>query len=205
LKGPVFGNGLRPVTDICANPMKKYFHKKEMTYTGAELSSHFAFKNFGIEGDSIVAFIGPCDVKRENLVDLIDAKENAFIFSERMLHFIVEIFELNLEKAILLQRLLICIITEHLNQKISGASLLRVNDDIFLGKKKLSVSIATLSPVSSLIHVGLNISTRNTPVETAGLEELKISPDELAEDVFRKFLQELESVSAARSKVKGVQ
>ena len=185
--------------------MQKYFHKKEMTYTGAELSSHFGFKTFGVAGDSIVAFVGPCDVKRDNLVDLADAKENALIFSERMLHFIVEIFELNLERAILLQRLLISIITEHLNQKISGHNLARVNDDIFLGKRKLSVSIATLSPVSSLIHVGLNITSENTPVETVGLEELGIEAEELACRINARFSEELDSIAAARCKVKGVQ
>jgi hypothetical protein len=184
--------------------MKKYVSEKEIPYTGAELSSHFALRTFGIQGDSIVAFIGPCDVKTRHLVDLIDARENASIFSTRMLHFIIEMFELNLEKAILLQRLLVSIVAEHINRQRKGHELVRINDDIFLGEKKLSVSIATLSPVSSLIHVGLNVSSRDTPVETVGLEELGIDARELADQISDAFVKEVESIAAARCKVRGV-
>jgi len=184
--------------------MKKYFHREELKYTGAELSSHFAYKNFDIAGDSITAFIGLCDVKKNNLLDLADAKRDAFIFSEKMLHFIVEIFEANLEKAILLQRILVCIIAELVNKKIAGPVLKRINDDIFIDDKKLSVSIATVSPVSSLIHTGLNIRSDNTPVKAIGLDELGIEAESFAEDVCELFIREVESIKAARSKVRGV-
>ena len=191
-------------TDHYGNIMKKYIHKEELAYTGAELSSHFAFRNFGVVGDSIVSFTGPADVRPDMLVDLVDAKEKAIIFSQKMLHFIVEIFDLNLEKAILIQRLLISIISQRINEKTGKLLLTRKNDDIFVGNKKLSVSVATLSGVSSLIHIGLNITTANTPVETAGLEELGVDATEFAGEVCDLFIEELRSISIARSKVKGV-
>jgi len=184
--------------------MEKYIHKEELAYTGEQLGSHFAFRTFGIIGDSIVAFVGPADVNEDKLVDLADARQKSIIFSEKMLHFIIEIFELDLEKAILLQRLFISIICEHINRMCGRLALTRKGDDIFMGKRKLSVSVATLSRVSSLIHTGLNITSGNTPVETTGLEELGIEESELAGNVCDLLIQELRSISIARSKVKGV-
>ena len=184
--------------------MEKYIHKEELTYTGEQLSSHFAFRHFGVAGDSIVAFIGPADVREDKLVDLADAKQKAIIFSEKMLHFIIEIFELDLEKAILIQRLFIAIIAEHIDRTCEKLVLTRKGDDIFMGKRKLSVSVATLSPVSSLIHTGLNITSTNTPVETVGLEELGIDAQEFAHDLCDLIIKELKSILMARSKVRGV-
>ena len=71
-------------------PVATHFSDTARPYRGPELRSHFARDTFGVEGDSIVAFVGPCDVPVENLVDLEDVRANAPIFSPRMLHFLVE-------------------------------------------------------------------------------------------------------------------
>ena len=49
--------------------MKRIFLPDEITYTGNELRSLWAYSNHGLQGDSIVAFTGPCDVPTEALVD----------------------------------------------------------------------------------------------------------------------------------------
>lgn len=193
--------------------MKARFVDKRIKYDGTQLSSHWALKNFDLQGDSIVAFIGPCNVQTEKLVDVIDKKRNQAIFSQEMLHFIAEFFDSDLEKAILRQRILISIIKEILDASIptsaAGWFLVRRGDDIFAlageEKYKLSVSIATTSPVSTLIHVGLNIKSGKAPVPAIGLEELRINPQNLAEEILRSYTEEITSVHLARAKVKGVQ
>ena len=79
--------------------MKRLFLSREMAYTGRELHSLWAYRCHGLQGDSICAFVGPCEVATEDLVDEADRKEGGFIRSERMLHFIAEHFERDLEKA----------------------------------------------------------------------------------------------------------
>ena len=111
--------------------MKTHFSEIELKYDGTQLQSHFAYNNFDIISDSIVAFIGPCDVKKENLVDLEDVKANKFIYSENMLHFIVEHFESNLQTTIAYQRLLIDLIIQELKESEPDISLTRRGDDIY--------------------------------------------------------------------------
>ena len=149
--------------------------KDTIRYEGSQLQSLFTYKNYGVMGDSVLVFRGPCRVGREEMVDMEDVRAEDWIFSEDMLHFIIEHFELDLEKTIVRQRLLIAMIKEKLEEyDISG--LRRQGDDLYLGDRKLSVSISTLSPVSTLIHTGLNISSANTPIPTVSLRDLGV-PD----------------------------
>jgi len=174
----------------------------EITYTGQELQAHWIYRNFNILGDAIVTFIGPCQVAGESLVDEEDRKKGDFIHSEKMLHLIVEHFSLPLRQAVLRQRLLIFLIQELLNQE--EPRITRSGDDLFYLKRKLSVSIATVSAVSSLIHIGLNISSKNTPLPTANLLELDIKPRRFAEQIMSSYQNELSEMEQAICKVKGV-
>jgi uncharacterized protein len=182
--------------------MQTLWTEKTIKYTGEQLSSLWAYKNFDVQGDSIIAFRGPCDV-REHMVDQEDVKNKDFIFSEDMVSFIVEIFDLNLERAIVVQRLLITELKEILEEMVPGISLKREGDDLFDGKNKLSVSIATLSPVSCLIHVGINVSSKNTPVPTKGLNDYDVDPETFANKALQKFREEFTSMENARTKVRG--
>lgn len=185
--------------------MKAKFLSEQITYTGEQLSSLWTYKNAGIQGDSIVSFIGRAEVS-QHLVDLEDLKAGAFIYSELMLHFIVEHFELDLEKAIFKQRMLMVLIKEALRRESIQLTMDRRGDDLYIDNRKLSVSIATLSPVSSLIHVGLNIYTENTPVPTYGLSELidvSVVPI-FAQRVMSSYIEELSDIELARCKVRGV-
>ena len=72
--------------------------------------------------------------------------------------------------------------------------------------KKLSVSIATKSITSILIHTGLNILSENAPVNASGLaSELGINDTkEFALEVMKRYSEELEDIELAGTKVRGV-
>lgn len=182
--------------------MKILFINEKIDYDGTQLAPQWIYKNFGLLGDAAVAFIGEARVPIENMVDLADVKENAFIYSPLMLNFIVEHFHTDLELAVYRQRMLIICIKEELEQ--FGINVLRMGDDLYVDKGKLSVSIATASLVSTLIHVGINIETRGTPVKTSGLSELGIADvNSFAFNVLKRYEHELEGIYEARCKVRG--
>lgn len=178
--------------------------KQNLKYDGTQLRSGWIKAVSGLNPDSVLAFIGAADVPIENMVDLEDVAANAPIFSESMLHFIVEMRDRDLEKMVLRQRLLIAIIKERLEDFEHFPRLIRSGDDLYDGGKKLTVSIATTSPVSALIHVGINISSKNTPVPTRGIEDYKVEPRSLAEFVLQRFIQELCEIKHATQKVRPV-
>lgn len=175
-----------------------------INYDGTQLCSGWIGRMAGLKGDAIVAFCGRANVPVENMVDLEDVAANAPIFSEAMLHFIVEIFDRDLEKMVLRQRLLMAIIETELKKPPVCAKINRRGDDLFDGAAKLSVSIATCSPVSALIHTGLNISSRNTPLLTKGLADYDIDPKGLALKVMARFADELAGIVHATGKVRPV-
>lgn len=183
--------------------MKILFIEKNIDYLGIQLSPHWIYNNYKILGDAGVAFVGEADVSLDHMVDLADVQEKAFIYSPLMLHFIIEHFDTNLDLAIFKQRMLIVCIKEELEQY--GISPSRIGDDLYINKKKLSVSIASRSIVSTLIHVGVNIKTTGTPVPTIGLEELGIIDIKaFATNVLHRYKRELEQIREARCKVRGL-
>ncbi len=185
--------------------MKAHFYSELLEYTGAELQSHFAYKKFDILGDSIVAFIGRCWVQKERLVDLQDQKAGKKIYSRNMLHFIIEIFERDLTKAVLVQHVFSSLALEILRQRLKAPSIVRKRDDLFDGSRKLTVSVATISPVSLVIHFGINVSSKDTPVPTKGLEDYGFfEASALAREILDAFVEEWENISIARSKVRAV-
>jgi hypothetical protein len=120
-----------------------------------------------------------------------------------MLHFIAEFFDNDLEKTILKQRLLMAIIKEEIRLR-SDAKVIRIGDDIYDSDFKVTVSIATVTPVSTMIHAGVNILSDFAPVKVKGLNDYGIDVSPFAEAVLEKFKKELESARIARCKVKGV-
>ena len=183
--------------------MKTHFAEERIDYTGEQLRSHWARRTFGIEGDCIVAFRGICDVKPEFMVDLVDLEAGSRIYSPLMLHFIIEHFDSDLEKGVLKQRLLAAIVCEYL-RSTTGRPITRQGDDIFLEECKISVSIAAASPVSILIHFGINVRTEGVPVPACGLEELGLEPDVTAQYIMRAYISEMEDIKVARTSAKPV-
>lgn len=181
------------------------FIEDEIKYTGNELSPHWIYKNFHLQGDAIVAFCGECDVHLSEMVDIEDVINNEPIYSKFMLSFIVEQFNIGLIEGVARQRLLICVIKEVLEKKLKNEhEIIRHGDDIFIDGKKLSVSIATKSPTSVLIHTGINIDPTGAPIDAIGLEFLKICDiKEFAETVLLKYSQEINDIILASTKVTG--
>lgn len=185
--------------------MHTKFIESEIKYTGNELSPHWIYKNFHLQGDAIVSFCGECKVKLTEMVDIEDVINNEPIYSKNMLSFIIEHFNIGLIEGVIRQRLLICIIKESIEQFTAHCPLLtRKGDDLFIDNKKLSVSIATKSPTSVLIHVGINIDPAGAPVDAIGLNSLKIcNIKELADTIMIKYSQEIDDIILASTKVRG--
>lgn len=184
--------------------MKTRFIEESIKYIGSQLQPHWIYKNFKIQGDAIVAFVGECEVKLTEMVDIEDVINNEPIYSKSMLSFITEQFNVDLIEGVFKQRLLICIIKELLEKR--GVFVVRNGDDLMIEGKKLSVSIATKSTTSILIHTGLNIESEGAPVKASGLtSELGITDiEEFAKEVMNTYAEELKDIELASTKVRGV-
>jgi hypothetical protein len=182
--------------------MKTYLSDQNFTYDGSQLRSLFAYTTFKVQGDSLVAWVGPCDIPFSQMKDGEDLVFESPIRGGLMLHFILEKFHLNLIGSVAYQRLLTLIAVEVLRTQTKGQfDFLRDGDDIYLNNKKLSISVATCSPVSALIHFAVNINNQNTPVETLSLEDLSINPAQFASSLLERFKNEVETMEIAASKV----
>ena len=177
---------------------------EEIKYVGSQLAPHWIYKNFKLQGDAIVAFCGECEVKLTEMVDIEDVINNEPIYSKNMLSFITEQFNVELVEGVFRQRLLICIIKEALERR--GFKVERSGDDLFFENKKLSVSIATKSITSTLIHTGLNIESAGAPVSASGLtSELGIFDiKDLAIEIMNRYSEEIQDIIMASTKVRGV-
>ena len=184
--------------------MKTHFIENEIKYIGSQLAPHWIYKNFKIQGDAIVAFVGECEVKLTEMVDIEDVINNEPIYSKYMLSFITEQFNVELVEGVFRQRLLMCVIKEALEKR--GFLVRRNGDDLFVNDKKLSVSIATKSMTSILIHTGINILSEGAPISVSGLEsDLGIKDiKEFALEVMKNYSDEVEDIVLASTKVRGV-
>lgn len=184
--------------------MKTLFIDNEIKYVGSQLSPHWIYKNFKIQGDAIVAFCGECEVKLTEMVDIEDVINNEPIYSKYMLSFITEQFNIELVEGVLRQRLLMTTIKEVLESR--GFKVKRDGDDLFVNDKKLSVSIATKSLTSVLIHTGINILSDGAPIAVSGLEsDLGIKDiKEFALEVMKRYSDEIDDIILASTKVRGV-
>ena len=186
--------------------MNTYFIEQETKYHGYELSPHWIYKNFKLKGDSIVAFVGECEVKLTEMVDIEDVINNEPIFSDKMLSFIEENFHSTLNEAIYRQRLLAGIVKDMIKEQFPETKVIRDGDDVYLNDKKLTVSIATKSITSTLIHFGINIDPTHAPVKAAGLKtDLGITNiKDFAQKLMERYNREVEDIDFAASKVRGV-
>lgn len=178
------------------------FLGKNILYDGSQLRHAFAYETVGFLGDSLVTFEGPAFVK-DHLVDIEDRKANDFIASENMLHFIVEIYNTTITETVLWQLKLVEITANVLSS--NGVAIVVDGDDIMVNDHKLSVSIATLSRFSGLIHLGLNIVVgSDCPVKAIGLSELNIDLPKFENEVTYKFMLAFKAIKRASYKVKEV-
>ncbi len=182
--------------------------EQEIVYTGSELTPHWVSQKTGEFGSGLVAFKGAAEVASEELVDLEDRRADAIIRAKSMLHFLGEFFERDLSWTIAQQRLLTAIITDVLRAQVDRGEFSRKGDDVFWRDnqtsnwRKLTVSIVTGSPVSCLLHFGINIDPAGAPVDAIGLDELGLKDwSAVAQEVMAKFSAELDGQWRARTKV----
>ena len=115
--------------------MKTYFSERLEIYDGSQLASLFAYQRFNILGDSIVAWLGPCDVTK-HMVDAEDQRAGAEIRGGQMLHFIIEVFAQPLAVGVSLQRIFAGLLLEHVAADLAKLSctIRRDGDDLFVKK-----------------------------------------------------------------------
>jgi hypothetical protein len=188
--------------------MKSSFIKNEFAYDGSQLHSLFGYLEHGIQGDSVVSWIGACDIPQEHMVDGEDLLAGETIAGARMVHFIIERFHFPLTAAIGLQRLFASIVLElfreHVGDAQVAAQFRREGDDVFFGPGKMSISIATVSPVSALIHFAVNCTNDGTPVRTASLDDIEFDPEAFARTAMKRLVSEAGSMNEASVKVRWV-
>ena len=184
--------------------MNTLFCDENIKYTGKELSPHWILSKFKLYGDSIVSFVGKVEVPIDNMVDVEDRINNEPIYAKSMLNFIAEHFDYSIKEIAMAQILLIQTIREVFIDEYS-ITLKRSGDDLFYKDRKLSVSIATKSLVSGLIHTALNIDCSGAPVEASDINEMGIKDVKtLAQKIMKRYSDNIEKINFAITKVKGV-
>lgn len=188
-----------------APPFLAVLSGRRFTYDGTPIGPLWAYRELGLQGDSLVAFFGPCRIPTKRMVDLEDVRRKAKIASPNMLHFIAEHFDtpVDLEKAVLRQRLFSSIAHFAL-QRRSRERIRREGDDLFTaGGRKLSISIATATEVSGKFHFGINVvRATGVGVETAGLTDLKVDPEDFALSVLEAYHWEMAGIRDARTRAR---
>ena len=184
--------------------MRTQLLAREIAYTGEQLRSGWIAETAGLGDDAAVGFLGPCDVSPEHMVDTEDLEAGARICSPRMVHIIVEHARLDLPHITTRQRLLMAIAAEIINARLGESLVRREGDDLYLRDRKLSISVATASPTSGLIHAGFNVRGEGAPVAAIGLEELGCDPAEFAAALLGAYAAEVEGERRAAQKVRPV-
>ena len=183
----------------------------QMDYDGSQLHHAFAYEQVRELGATICYFRGAANVKN-HLVDLEDSLADDFIKSKEMWHFIIEIPEAAITEMVVWQRLFIFMCIDSLNNThrkplSENSCITRRGDDIMIGDRKLSVSIATLSRFSGLIHVGINIDVgEGCPVNAIGLSTFTDASyfSAFGGCMAEKFVEEYIDIKNATFKVIGV-
>jgi len=180
--------------------------QENLEYSGKELSPHYILQKFGIEENALVAYLGPCFVKTDHLVDWEDRIQGSTIQAKEMIHVQGEFFGLGLKEGVLFQRLWVAKLKENLQTRMKNPQqLIRRGNDLYFENRKLNVSIVTATPVSILFHLGMNWDATGAPVPAASLKELGIEKwDSFANELLQSFHEEWKGVNRACTKVRPV-
>jgi len=178
----------------------------EIIYDGTQIDSKWALRKFGILGNSVVYWRGPMNVKK--VIDIEDKLLKRDIRGKDVLHFKIELFDApDIRMAYMRQRILVVVAKEFL-EDITGKKIKRVGDDLYYNDGKLSVSIATVSLSSELIHFGINITSSGVPkgLKVSSLDDLGLSDWRfIGYRISKRFIEELKKIEwdIAKSEVIG--
>lgn len=188
--------------------MKSQWIDKKINYDGSQLRSLFAYMEFEILGDSIVGFRGACDVSLDHMMDGEDKRRLQKICGSDMIHYIVELFDCDLLAGVGVQRLIASLVKDALVQENPELAprFMREGDDIYFmsevgEKKKFSISVATRSAVSTLVHFAFNVSNEGTPVPTCALSDFDIETEDFVRNILVSARNEIASMRDATRKV----
>lgn len=182
--------------------MHTHWIERPIAYDGSQLRAHWILAATGLVGDALVAFRGACNVVRDEIADLADI-DGPGIAASDMVHFVWESFvQTDLLLAVHRQRLLAAQAREVLAELAPTQVVRRDGDDLWHGDGKLSISIATASPVSALVHFAVNATPGGAPVRTATLAELGVAPEAFARALLARVAEEQRSIGDARAKVR---
>lgn len=183
--------------------MKFEFLNHSDLYDGTQMR---ALKNYlvhGILGNSCVAWVGPCQVSSAEMIDGEDLRAQESICGSKMLHFVFELYDQNLFAGVCLQRLFADHVRLGILQLTEGRCVLeRQGDDLYWNQRKLSISIATKTINSVLIHFAVNVSNAGTPVPTCALDDFQVEAKPLFAMVSASFAKEFTSIQEATWKVR---
>lgn len=170
--------------------------KDQTIYDGSLIHNRFAYQYFKertAATGNIVAFVAPAKVDT-GLIDLEDALQKDYIFSEKMIHFCWEIpIARDSFGAVAFQRLLNIGIADIIGKKIKQTVMID-GDDIMVRdsssgdpaeSKKASVSITYHNGEAVLGHTGINIVAGSEAPSFAYSTNLS---DEDADDVIRRVM-----------------
>jgi hypothetical protein len=171
-------------------------------YDGSQLDVGRNFRQYGLLGPSVIAWIGPCDVSLEHMIDGEDWREKKAIRADKMLHFVGELFHVDIVTGILLTRLMAGYLVEELGKgQDQQWTLGRKGDDVYSSDgRKLNVSIVTQKGHRVLFHFGINVGTQGAPVPVLGLNDLGISAPQFAHQLLSWLKSEWEDVFRAAYK-----
>lgn len=174
-------------------------------YNGQALAPRHNYLNYGLLGDSILGFVGACDVDLKFMADGEDVRDGKTIAADRMAHLLVEVFDVDLLGAASLQRLTaeLCVdvLSDLSDQSELVHQLRRTGDDLYCGSKKFNISVAVPSVNSCLIHFAVNTDNAGAPVETIGLVDFQVSDSQFLDELVRRLAAEIESIRRATYKV----
>jgi hypothetical protein len=182
--------------------------EEPLFYDGSQIEPLWAYKEFGVLGDSIIVFRGGMNISLDNMKDSEDIRRKMEIKGDDVLHLVIERFDNpgNIFTSYLLQRLLI--ISAQSVLEIYGVETARSGDDLYVIDDKLTVSIATASISSEKIHLGINMSTSGTPKDVAvtSLVSFGIESDEclsIGREIAEMFSREVLGILKDVVKTKG--
>lgn len=188
--------------DTPPSALQTHWCAEAIAYDGSQLRAHWVLDRFALVGDALVAFRGPCSVQADEIADLEDL-DGPGILAHDMVHFVWESFSTtDLLLAVHRQRLFAAQVREIVQKLSPSTEVSRTGDDLYVGRGKLSISIATVSPVSALMHFAVNASPGGAPVAIASLNQLGIEPDAFAAAVLTRVADEQTSIQSARAKVR---
>ncbi len=182
--------------------------EETLFYDGSQIEPLWAYKEFGVLGDSIVVFRGGMYISLDKMKDFEDIRGKMEIKGDEVLHLVIEKFDSpgNIFTSYLLQRLLI--VSAQSVLEIYGVETARSGDDLYVIDDKLTVSIATASIASEKIHLGINVTTSGTPKDVAvtSLASFGIGSDEclsIGREIAEMFSREILDILKDVVKTKG--